>query len=180
MVTRGVLGRRVLGHDLTLTWPDLKSNFEIDLSRSNHMFQTGSTSQIRWCQFYFHVSDIKKVINGEQFVWKTIIFHLMTSGTKTVDLRSNLIENAIGAWKEISNVFFLFFLAIILWELIAIVCKNLTVGDLNIDMAWKWPCRSLRSRKGLSNAVCCLLLCTVLLEIPWGFLNPTSTTNWTF
>ena len=93
-------------HDLTLTWPDMRSIFEIGLSRSKSMFRTGPTSQTRWCHFYFRVSDIKKVINENPSLWKTIIFHFMTSGTKTVDLRSNLIGKRHRNKKRALQCFF--------------------------------------------------------------------------
>ena len=37
-----------LNHHVTLTWDDLRSNFEIDLSRSSIIFRTGSTSEPHW------------------------------------------------------------------------------------------------------------------------------------
>ena len=39
-------------------------------------------------------------------VKKTIIFHLMTSGAKTTDLRSNVIEKRYRGIRELSNTFF--------------------------------------------------------------------------
>ena len=94
-----------LGHDLTLIWPEARFWIYVSRSKSStYMFRTGSTRRTRWC--HFHVSRIKKVIDEKSFPWKAIIFHLMTSGIKTVEHRSNLIENVTRAWRELSNVFF--------------------------------------------------------------------------
>ena len=41
-----------LGHTVTLTWGDLRSNFKIDLSRIKNMDRSGLTRGIRWCQNY--------------------------------------------------------------------------------------------------------------------------------
>ena len=67
---------------------------------------------------------------------KMIIFHLMTSGAKVVDLRSNAIEKNYWGMKRAIR-YFLFFLAIVLLELMPIICKkkspfsqNLAFGDL--------------------------------------------------
>ena len=85
-----------LGHDLTLTWPDLRSNFQIDLQRSKcTCFEPARRGEHGGVIFIF--VSIKKVINEKQSQWKTIIFLLMTSGAKTIDLRSNLIKKRYRA-----------------------------------------------------------------------------------
>ena len=71
----------------------------------------------------------------------------MTSGAKTVDPRSNLIGKHYWGLKRAIQCFFEFFLAIILLELIAIVCEKnrhfpkklplVTSGDLNINLNLK-------------------------------------------
>ena len=63
-------------------------------------------------------------------------FYLMTSGAKIIGLRSNLIEKLYRGMKRVLQCFFEFFLAIILLEIIMIVCgkslfsQNLKFGDL--------------------------------------------------
>ena len=73
-------------------------------------------------------------------VKKTISFHLMTTGPKTVDFMSNLSETLPGHVESLQYSFE-FFLAVILLELIVIICKKkcvlkilLTSGDLNIGL----------------------------------------------
>ena len=66
-----------LGHDLTLVWPwpDLRSDFQIHLSKSKkYMFRAGSTRRTRWCHFYFRISHIHKVINEKPPPWKRLFF----------------------------------------------------------------------------------------------------------
>ena len=64
------------------------------------------------------------------------VFHLMGSGAKPTDLRSNMIEKRYRGIRRAPHFFFEFFLAIILFEIIAIVCEkivffpNLAFGDL--------------------------------------------------
>ena len=130
-----------LGYIKVMTWPSPEVKFwNWPFKVKRYIFWTFSTSATRWCLFYFRISVIKKVIHGKPTPCQKIFFSLMTSGVKNIDLRSNLIENVTGAWRELSNAFLEFFLAIILLEIIANVCekkqpfsRNLTFGDL-----W-WP-----------------------------------------
>ena len=90
------------GHNLTLTWPwpDLRSNFEIDPSRSKSTcFEPARQGEHDGAIIIFYISHIKKVINEEPSPRKTT-FHLMTSGAKTVDLRSNRIEKRYWGIKR--------------------------------------------------------------------------------
>ena len=94
----------------------------------------------------------------KSYSWKTnsmskIFFSLMTSGVKSIDLRSNLIEKRYRGMKRAIQCFFRIlssyhtfgdnseclrknshFLEI--WPLV-------TSGDLNIDLTWKWPLQKL-------------------------------------
>ena len=107
--------------DLDLTWPEVKfSNWPFKVKK--YMFRTGLTRRTRWCHFYFRFSHIEKVINE-----KMAIFHVMNSEAKIIDLRSNLIKKVSGAWGDLPNAFFEFFLAIILLEIIAIVCEKIAI-----------------------------------------------------
>ena len=63
----------------------------------------------------------------KSYQWKMTIFHVMNSEAKIIDLRSNLIKKASGAWGVLPNAFFEFFLAIILLEIIAIVCEKIAI-----------------------------------------------------
>ena len=51
---------------------------------------------------YFH---IKNDINDKPSPWKTIFLHLMPSGAKTIDLRSNLIEKRYRGMKRAPKYF---------------------------------------------------------------------------
>ena len=76
------------GHDLTLTWVQiLKLIF-----RGQKVFRNGSTRHT-WLS-NFHIAYIKKVISDKLSRWK---IDFMTSGDKTVDHRSNLLEKS---WQE--------------------------------------------------------------------------------
>ena len=132
-----------LGHDPTLTWPDLRSEFEIDLSMSKKtMFRTGWSRQTQRCHFYFCISHIKKFINEKPFRKKTIILIwwpmvIKLWSSKTIEIRSNLIEKRYGGMQEAPQRFFESFLAIL--EIITLACEkslfsqSWTFGDL-----W-WP-----------------------------------------
>ena len=63
---------------------------------------------------------------------ENITSHLMTSGAKTVDLTSNLIEKRYWGMKRAIQCFFEFFLAIILLELIAIVCEEIISSKFDL------------------------------------------------
>ena len=76
-----------------------------------------------------------------------MLFHLTTSGASTVHPRSNLIAEPYWVMKRAIQYCFEFFLAILL-ELIAIACKKIALSS-KFDL-----CESLRSRRGLSSAVC--------------------------
>ena len=97
---------------LDLTWPEVKF-WNWSFKAKKYMFRTGSTRQTRWCHFYFRVSHIKEVINEKPSPWKTIIFHLVTSRAKTVDLGSNLINKYSWGMKRAIRCIFEFFLAVI-------------------------------------------------------------------
>ena len=153
------------------------ADFQIDPFKfEKDMFRTGSMRQIRWCHFYFRISHIKKVINGISSPRKTITFHLMTSGAKPTDLWSNLIEKRYRGTRRAPQCFFLFRIRpcfhtfgdksdcmrksrfFKIWHFV-------TSGDLNIDLTWKWPSVSLRSRQGLSYTIYRLSLNSVVFEI---------------
>ena len=84
---------------------------------------------------------------------KNIFFHWWPLESKVLTLGQIWSKNVTGAWRELSNAFFEFFLAIILLEMIANVCEKnshfleiwplVTSGDLNIDLTWKWPLQKL-------------------------------------
>ena len=139
----GLLGSRP---DLDLT--DLRSNFEIDLSKSKsrYMLRTGSTRQTRWCHFYSRSFHIKKVSNKKRFLWKTLIFHLLISGAKTIVFGQIWSKNVTGGIKEAPERFFRI-LSSNFGENSACLKKNgflknwhlVTSGDLIIGQTWKWP-----------------------------------------
>ena len=167
--------------DLDLTWSEVKFlNWLFKIKQ--YIFRTGSTRPIRWHYFFYCISHSKKEKKEKPSLWKTIIFHLMTSGAKTVNLRSNLIETRYWGMERAIHCFFIlpsyhtfgvnsycsrknrYFLKI--WPLVMF-------GDLTIDLTWKWPCKSLRSRRVLCNAVCCLSLSSaVFFRTDGGDLKP--------
>ena len=88
-----------LGHGLALSWPDLRSNFETDLSRSkvyvsNWLDETNATVSYYFLYLYNQKSSEWKTISV-----KTEIFHLMTSGAKSTDLRFSLIKKRYRGMK---------------------------------------------------------------------------------
>ena len=169
-----------LGHGLALSWPDLRSNFETDLSRSkvyvsNWLDETNAT-----VSYYFRVSLIKKVLNEKPSPWKRKFFIWWPLEPNLLTLGSVWSKNAIGAWRELLNANFEFFLAIILLEIIALVLEksifsqNLTFadsGDLIVGLIWKWPFKSLRYRRGLSYDVYHLSLSNLVFRSE-GVLKP--------
>ena len=93
--------------DLLASWSDLSSNFSNwPFNVKKCMLQTGWTRRTRWCHFYFRISHIKKVINEKPSPWKTTTFHLVTSGVKTMNLRSSLIEKRHQGMKRAPQCFF--------------------------------------------------------------------------
>ena len=143
-----------LGYIKVMTWPSSEVKFwNWPFKVKRYIFWTLSTSATRWCLFYFRISVIKKLFMENQLHVKKYFFLWWPLGVKSIDLRSNLIENVTGAWRELSNAFLEFFLAIILLEIIANVCEKnshfleiwplVTSCDLNIDLTWKWPLQKL-------------------------------------
>ena len=98
---------KVKGHSLPIF-----CEVEIDLSGSKsgcyEPAQRGEHDDV-----ILYISRIKKVINEKPSTGKTIIFHLMTSGAKTADGRSNLVETRYREMKRAPQCFFEFCLAII-------------------------------------------------------------------
>ena len=135
--------------DLTLAWPDLRSNFELDLSRSKskwfELARRGKNDGI----IFILVSLISKKLlmmnnlreKRQLFIWRPVEPTLLTLG-------QIVSQTIVMAWRELPNALYEFFLAITLVEIIAIACEkivifiacekslfyqNLTFGDL-----W-WP-----------------------------------------
>ena len=137
-----------LGLDLTLTWPDM-SNFEINLLRSKSTcVEPARRAKHDGIIFIFVSLNPKKLANEKPSPWNTIIFHLMTSGAKTVDLRSNLFEKC--SWgMEIAIQCFFYILPS--YNTLGVYSHCLrksyfheiwplaTSGGLNIGLTLKWP-----------------------------------------
>ena len=124
--------------------------------------------------FSFSYLAYKNVTNEKMVSVKTIIFHLMTSEARNVDLMSNLIYKRYRDMNKALQRFFIFFLTIKLLEMVAVVCENvyflkirplLSSGDLSIDLPYNDLCKSVRSRRNLSCAVCHLSFSSVVFEI---------------
>ena len=93
--------------------PDLRSNFEIDLSMSKSTCFGSARRGEHDGIIYIFISLISKSCWRKTISVKTTTFHLMTSGAKTIDLRSNIIKSIARAWGELPNASFECFLAII-------------------------------------------------------------------
>ena len=90
------------------------------------------------------------------FIWWHLEQKLLTLG-------QIWLENVTGAWRELSNVFFLILSSYHILELIAIVCEkslfsqNFTIGDLWWPQYWpdlKMIFEKVWKVRDLSNAVC--------------------------
>ena len=168
-----------LGNDLTLTWPDLRSFFEIDLSRSNGTFSEPSRRAQHDGAFFIFVSLLsKKLFMENQLHVKKYFFLWWPLESKVLTLGQIWSKNVTGAWRELSNAFLEFFLAIILLEIIANVCEKTAIFS-KFDLWWPlvtsiltWPgnglYKSWRSRRSLSNAVCRMSLRCVVFETSGG------------
>ena len=156
------------------SWPDLACGqiFKLTFEGKKYILRTGLTKRTRWRHFYFHNSHIKKDIKEKNIFVKNDIFHLMTPGAITIDLSSNLIAKCYRGMRRAPKCFFQFFLAIVLSEIIAIVCEKVAIFS-KVDLWWPlmtsiltWPendlSKSLRYRDGLSYVVYRLSLSSVL------------------
>ena len=146
------------------------------------MFRTGSTRKTRWCRFHFRISRIKNVINKKRLPEKRYVFFddlwRRNSWTQVKPDRKTLQEHE----ESSPLLFFKFFLAIILLEIIAFVCEKITIFS-KFHLWWplvisilSWPenglGKTLRSCHFISNAVYHLSLSSEVFEIRWGFLKP--------
>ena len=129
--------------DLTLTWPDVKfSKWHFNVKSAR--FEPARRGKQDGIIFIFVSLISKKVINEKSSPWKTTIFHLMTSGAKIIDIRSNLIEErSRGIRRASQHFFFELFLAIKLLRYGGCLRKNyyfieiwplVISGDLNINL----------------------------------------------
>ena len=110
-----------LGHELALTWPDLRSNFETDLSRSKAYVSNRLDEANAMMSSNFRVSLIKKVLKDKRSPWKRQFFIWLPQEPNLLIVGSVWSKNAIGKWRELLNANFEFFLAVILLEIIALV-----------------------------------------------------------
>ena len=127
-------------------WPEVKF-WPWPFKVKRYIFRSLSTSWTRWCHFYFRISIIKKVITEKQSSGKTEIFSLMTSGAKTIDLRSNLSEKRYWGLKRATRCFFRIPPSChTFWDICECLRKNrdflniwplVTSGDLNVDLGEK-------------------------------------------
>ena len=83
--------------DLTLNRPDLRSNFQIDLSRSEINISNRIDEVNTMVSFLFCHLPYQKSFNKKSSPWKNTTFHLMTPVAKTIDLRLILIKSVTGA-----------------------------------------------------------------------------------
>ena len=159
-------------------WPDLTCGQILKLTFQDQKVHISNRLDEKNTMVSFLFSDLpckKKLLMKKTSQWKQHSFHLMTSGAKTIGLRSNLTKNVNGAWGELLNVFFFeFFLAITLLEIIAIVCEkiNFLKNWPLVTSILTWPennlSKSLRYRRGLSYTLYRLSLSNVVFELGGG------------
>ena len=128
-----------LGYIKVMTWPSPEVKFwNWPFKVKRYIFWTFSTSATRWCLFFVSLLS-KKLFMENQLHVKKYFSLWWPLESKVLTLGQIWSKNVTGAWRELSNAFLEFFLAIILLEIIANVCekqpfsRNLTFGDL-----W-WP-----------------------------------------
>ena len=145
------------------------------------MFRTGSTRKTRWCRFHFRISRIKNVINKKRLP-ENYMFSLMTSGGKTLELRSNLIAKRCKNTKRAHHCFFQILLSYHTFGDNSVCLRKITIFS-KFHLWWplvisilSWPenglGKTLRSCHFISNAVYHLSLSSEVFEIRWGFLKP--------
>ena len=112
--------------------------------------------------FFIFVSLLsKKLFMENQLHVKKYFFLWWPLESKVLTLGQIWSKNVTGAWRELSNAFFEFFLAIILLEIIANVCEKTAIFS-KFDLWWPlvtsiltWPgndlYKSWRSRRSLSQ-----------------------------
>ena len=111
--------------DLDPAWPVLRSNVEIDLSRSKSTcFEPAGRGEHDGAIIIF-IYPTKKVINGKNTNTsvKMITFHWWPLESKLLTLCQIWSKNVTGPWWELSS-FFLFLLAVILLGKILFFCEN--------------------------------------------------------
>ena len=136
-----------LGHDLT--WSDLRSGFEIDLSRSKSTCFKPARWGVHDGVIYIFISLIKKLSmkshlreKRQFFIWRPLV-------PKSLILGRIWSQNVIVLRKESSPILFLNFSQLSTSgnnsDYVAkksLFSQNLTLvtsGDLNIDLTWRWP-----------------------------------------
>ena len=151
-----------------LTWCQIfKLTFQGQKARaSNRLDKANTMAPLSFSYLSYQISYQLKFIS-----LKTIIFHLMTSTAKTVDLMSNLIEKPCRSIERAFQCFFLIFPSYHssgensdCWWKIAIFSK-VELWWLLVTSILTWPennlRKSLRSCRGLSKAVYWLSLSSV-------------------
>ena len=114
-----------LGHTVTLTWRDLKSNFKIDLSNDkNYMDRSGLTRETRWCQACSPSASSFEVIHEKHYPKKQYFLSLVTSRTHSIRLAANLRAQIDSGCPGLSFGHLTILLASIVIEIIAIFCEN--------------------------------------------------------
>ena len=130
------------GHDPTLTWTDLRSDFETDLSRSNSTW----SKPTRRGEHDGVILIFIFLISKKSYQWKTISGK--NDNFSFDDLWSQNCWPYVKSDRKrccgMKSAFFEFFLVLILLEIISIACEktnyflkiwpSLTFGDLNIDL----------------------------------------------
>ena len=87
-----------LGHKLALTRPDLRSDLKLAFQGQqvhvvNQLDKTNTVVSFSFAYLLYIKNSMKTTLR--------ILFHVMTSKAKTVDLRPNLIKNFTGARREL-------------------------------------------------------------------------------
>ena len=126
-------------------WPGLDLTWAQTLKLTFQVEKVGTCFEPAWRGKHdgaFFVSSIQKILMKNYLREKRQLFIWWPLEPKLLTLGQIWSEDVSGAWEELPNVFFEFFLAIILLEIIAIVCKKstfsrkLTSGDLWWPLYW--------------------------------------------
>ena len=165
--------------DLTLTWPDPRSSFEIDLSKSKVHVSNRLERGAHDGAIFILVSLIskKKILMNNYLREKRQSFIWCFFGAKTADLRSNLIGNRCRGMRRAPQCFFQILPGYYAFGDNSDCLKKIVIFS-KFDLWWPlvtsiliWPendlSKSLRSHHGLSYVAYRLSLGSVVFEIRW-------------
>ena len=124
-----------LGHTVTLTWRDMRSNFKIDLSRIiNKWIDSAWREEHDGVKIIPLFLVLEKLFMNKHFP-KTYFFPLVTSRTYSIRLTANLRAQIESGDQGLSVCYLIILLANIGIEIIAIFCENNPILR-KLDLFW--------------------------------------------